>query len=411
MSPIEQLRLLRRAPSFRALFAARLGSEFGSWIAAVALMVAVYDRTHSATWVSALLVAQFLPGAIAGLTLAPLVDRLPRRRFLIASDAANVVIFGVLPLIGGAAWLVALSFCSSLASSLFRPAVFAGLPNLVEPEDLSAANSLLALSETAANLGGAALAGALLTVIGSDSLFLVNAASYALSIAFLLRIPAMSLQSNEMLTRGHWHDLTEGFSFVWRTPVLRAILFSWGCAVFGFALINVGEIVLAKQDLHGGNFGYGVLLAVSGLGLTVGSLLGASVIDRFGLNRVYALSLIAMAVFFLAAALSPNIWVAASFAGLSGVANMTAMLSNTTLIQQAAPDALRGRVFSGLGSVVQILLGLGLLIAGPLTAATSGRVAWAAAAVVCVAASVIARVTAPTVAPDAPLAALEAPGK
>ena len=74
--------LLGARRDFRLLFLASLGSSIGTWLAFVALVVDVYDRTGSAAWVSALLVAEFAPLVVIGLLAGPLLDRLPRRRVL-----------------------------------------------------------------------------------------------------------------------------------------------------------------------------------------------------------------------------------------------------------------------------------------------------------------------------------------
>ena len=72
------LDVLRSAPDFRRLFLASFGSGVGTYLAAVALTVDVFDRTGSGAWVSALLIADFLPIIVIGLLFAPLVDRLSR---------------------------------------------------------------------------------------------------------------------------------------------------------------------------------------------------------------------------------------------------------------------------------------------------------------------------------------------
>ena len=88
-----RLSILSWALDFRLLFLATLGSGFGTYLAAVALSVDVYDRTGSLTWVSALLLVEFLPIIVIGLTLGPLVDRLSRRGLMIASDVVRLGVF------------------------------------------------------------------------------------------------------------------------------------------------------------------------------------------------------------------------------------------------------------------------------------------------------------------------------
>src|SRR5581483_5424397 len=101
--------LLRRAPSYRTLFLATVASGVGTWVAVIALTVDVYDRTHSAKWVSALLIADFLPAVAIGILGGPLVDRLPRRQLLIAADLVRCGVFAALPFAGSAGAIVALA--------------------------------------------------------------------------------------------------------------------------------------------------------------------------------------------------------------------------------------------------------------------------------------------------------------
>ena len=101
-----QLALLRNPASFGLLSLATLASGLGTWVAFVALTVDVYDRTGSATWVSALFIADFLPAIVIGIAAGSLVDRVPRRRLMIASDLVRVVVFAALPFAGSAAMIV-----------------------------------------------------------------------------------------------------------------------------------------------------------------------------------------------------------------------------------------------------------------------------------------------------------------
>jgi len=127
-----QLGLLRKAPDLRLLFLASLASSVGTWLAIVALVVDVFDRTGSAPWVSALLVVEFAPLVLIGLAAGPLIDRLPRRRVLVAADLARAGLFCVIPFATSALQIVLLALAVGVATSAFRPAVYAGLPNLVE---------------------------------------------------------------------------------------------------------------------------------------------------------------------------------------------------------------------------------------------------------------------------------------
>ena len=184
-----RLGLLRRSPSFGLLFLATAGSSFGTYLAAIALTVDVYDRTGSGEWVAALLIADFLPIVLIGLLLGPLVDRLSRRRLMIASDLVRLGVFAALPFVNTAAGIVALAGVAGIATGFFRPAVYAGLPNLVPDEELTNANSLLQTVETLAWMIGPVLGGLMLTAWGPSVPYAVNAVTFLVSAGLVAAHP------------------------------------------------------------------------------------------------------------------------------------------------------------------------------------------------------------------------------
>ena len=129
-------KLLRSNSSFRLLFLATLGSLLGTWLATIALTVDIYDRTHSGGWVSALLIAVFLPTVLVGLVVGPLLDRLSRRRLMVASDLLRALVFVALPFVHAPSAIVALAGVAGFGNAIFRPTVNAGLPNLVAADEL-----------------------------------------------------------------------------------------------------------------------------------------------------------------------------------------------------------------------------------------------------------------------------------
>jgi MFS family permease len=385
-----RLSLLSWAYDFRLLFFATLGSGFGTYVAAIALTVDIYDRTGSGSWVAALLVVEFLPIIVIGLTLGPLVDRLSRRGLMIVSDVVRLAVFCALPFAPGPWAIVALAAVAGVATGFFRPAVYAGLPNLVPDEDLPMANSLLQTVENLAWMIGPVIGGVLLAVSGPDLAYWLNAATFALSIALLLRIPPARLRSQQPLTKGHWSDLAEGFALVRHSRPLLTVLVVWNVVLLGNAAVNVAEVFLAKVALDSGDVGFGVLVGATGLGLTIGSLLASAALDRYGLRRLYAGSIAVMGLGFAAAAVSPTVWVAAAFVVVAAAGNGGALVCNVLLVQRGAPDRLRGRAFTLIMSSNYALLGLGMGIAGPLTDAIGPRWMWGLAGSIFLAGSAIA---------------------
>ena len=383
-------RLLSSAPAFRQLFLATLASGVGTWLAVIALTVDVYDRTGSGRWVSALLIADFLPMIVIGLTLGPLVDRLPRRTLLIGADLARLAVFCALPFAHSAGVIVALAALAGVATAFFRPAVYAGLPNLVDEDELPHANALFQTAERLTVTLGPLAGGLAVAGSGPSLAYAINAGSFAVSAALLTRIPAARLQQGRAPSRGHWRDLVAGFALLRTSRPLVAVVVVWSLVVFGHGFVNVAEVALAKVTFAAGDVGFGLLFAGFGVGLAAGSFGAAGVLARYGIGRVYPAMVALQAVGVGAAAAAPNVWVAIPLVVLFGLGNGVAVVANALLVQRGSPDALRGRAFTLAMSVNFAALGVGMVAAGPVLDALGARWCWALAAALCGAAAVVA---------------------
>ena len=418
-----RLGLLGREPSFRSLFLATFGSGLGTWLALVALQIDVLRRTHSPLWMSALLIADILPTLLVGLLAAPLVDRLSRRALLIGADVVRFGVFCALPFAPNATTIVALAAVIGIATGFFRPAVYAGLPNLVADEDLPRANSLLQTIDNSTWAVGSLVGGALVAARGPHLAYWINAATFLLSAALLAQIPQRLLQQARAESRGHWRDLADGLMLVRRSRALLTVLIAWNVGMFANAFVNVGEPFLATDSFSAGSFGLGLMMASAGVGLAMGAYLAGSWIEERGLANVYGASLGLMAIGVAGAAASPNVWVAAVCVIVSGAGNGATIVCNALLVQRGAPDRFRGRAFTVLMSSNVTFLALGMVLAGRLTDAVGPRWVWAAAAVLSAMAAVVgftlARSAAempsetvePVQAPVEPEAAVEAHGR
>ena len=375
-----RLGLVRRSPSFGLLFFATAGSSFGTYLAALVLTVDVYDRTESGVWIAALLIADFLPIVLIGLLLGPLVDRLSRRRLMIASDVARFGVFAALPFVDSATAIVGLAAVAGVATGFFRPAAQAAIPNLVPDDELANANSLLQVVETFAWTVGPAVGGAMLVVWTPDVPYVVNAATFLLSAALIARIPGSRLQSGEPLTRGHWRDVADGLRLVVGSAPVRTVLIVWNLALVGSAAINVAEVFFAKDTLDAGNIGFGALVAASGVGLVIGSFLAPPSLRKAGLRRNYAGAIGLMAVGWTGAGLSPSIWVAIPFIVGGSAGNGAANVCNALLVQRGTPDRLRGRAFATVMSSTYATLGLAMAGAGVLIGHYGARWIWVVSA-------------------------------
>jgi MFS family permease len=375
-----QLSLLGRAPGYRLLFFATLASSFGTLFALLALAVDVKDRTDSGVWVSALMVGQFLPSVAVGLLAGPFIDRLPRKLLMVGSDVSRAAIFCALPFVGSPGAIVALAAVAGFATGFFRPAVYAGLPNLVEERDLPAANSVLQAVENVSWTVAPPLAGLIVAGWGPHAAYWINAVSFLVSAALIVGIPRRLLQVGAALSRGHWRDLADGMQLVLRMRPLLAVLVAWTIATGGIALIDVGEPFLAKDTFNAGDFGYGLMFGSIGLGLALGSFGAGLSLERRPIGLVYGGTIGLAAVGYGLAGISPNVWVAAACCVVAGIGNGGANVCNALLVQRGAPDELRGRAFTVIMSTNYVFFGIGFVVAGLMRDAIGPRWVWGTAA-------------------------------
>ena len=385
-----QLSLLATAPGFRLLFLATLGSSLGTLLATVALVVDIKDRTNSGSWVSALMIVEFLPAVAVGLFLGPLVDRISRRGLMIVSDLVRAGAFFTLPFANTAGQIVALAGIAGLATAFFRPAVYAGLPNLVDEQELPRANSLIQTSENVSWTVAPIIGGAIVAASGPELAYWLNGASFLVSVLLLLRLPAERLQGALAVSRGHLRDLKDGFARVIRTRSLLTVLVVWTIVLGAVASTQTAQVFLAKDAFNAGDFGYGLIFGCIGLGLAVGSFGAGTWLERRSVGTVYAGSILLQAIGVAAAAVAPNVWISLPFFVLAGVGNGTAVVCNSLLVQRGAPDAIRGRVFTVIMSVNYAVYGLGFVVAGPLTDSVGPRWVFGGVGVVLAGASLVA---------------------
>ena len=377
-----QTELLRKARDFRLLFLAAVGSGVGTRLAVLALMVDVWDRTQSGKWVAVLLVTDFVPIILIGVLLGSFLDRFSRRKLMIASDLLRAAVFCALPFAGSAAAVVALAGVAGLATGFFRPASYAGLPNLVPDEELADANGLFQAAENLTWMLGPLLGGVLLSYTSPDGAYWFNAATFVVSALLIARIAESRLQSEKAESEGHLRDVRAGFALLGRSRALLAVVVAWSLASLAVGISDVAEVELAKVAFDSGNFGLGLLMGASGLGLIFGSLWAGWATERFGTAIAYGAAIATMGAGIGLAALSPTVWLASAIVVAVGIGNGVAAVANSLLVQRGTPDTLRGRAFTVAMSLNYSALLIGMMAGGFVSDAVGARWSWGIAGII-----------------------------
>ncbi len=363
--------------SFRNLFYARLISALGTWTAFFAVRIALYNQTNSAWWVSVLLFAELVPGVILGLAVGPLIDRWPRKRMMVLSDLGGAVCFGALPFVHSPAGICAVSALAGFSAAFFRPACYASIPNLVREDSTVAANALVQGAENLSTLFGPVIAGVGIVLLGPNTVYALNAVSFLISAALLVRITS-SFQSNLVarIGRTHWREVRAGLALVHDNHHLSSLFLIWSWATLAYAGINVAEIVLTTEAYGSGNVGFGIFVAFSAAGILAGNVLAFWFIRRLTVYGGYRASFLITAAGVAICAVSPNLAIGCIGAVIFGIGNGIGLVCNVTLIQQVVSDDRRGQIFAVLGSLVQFFTLIGTLAAGPITVAVGPRMMW-----------------------------------
>lgn len=365
--------------NYRLFFLGQVVSNTGTWMQRIAQDWLVLSLTGSATAVGITTALQFLPMLLFGLYGGVLVDRLPKRRTLLVTQtsmAATGIALAVLTLTGHVqVWHVYLAaFVVGLATVVDNPARQSFVSELVGPDQLQNAVSLNSANFQSARLVGPAVAGLMITGVGTGWAFLANGMSFIAPIAGLLMMRARELYAVERAPRGKG-QMREGLRYVAGRPELIWTVVLAGCvSTFGFNF-PVYLSAFADDVFHAGAGSYSLFNTL----MAVGSLAGALLAARRGTARMRVL--IAGAVAFgtmeIVAAFAPSLWMFALLMAPIGIFGMTVNVTANSSIQMATDPAMRGRVMALYMMVFMGGAPLGAPIAGWITDAYGVRAALA----------------------------------
>jgi MFS family permease len=374
--------------SFVRVWISQAASNLGDFAYAIAAVVTLTGRGAGANTLATLLIAQVAPAAVVGLLGAPLVDRLSRKRIMIASDLLRVVAVMTLllnPHPSAFHFYVVAIFLGSMGA-LFRPSLKASLPNIVPGRLLVAANSVVSATFHFALMAGPALGGLVAAHLGPEPAFGINAFSFLLSAAMIVGLRLPRLRTNAEMAAA---TLREGIRYSLSVPLVRSIMLVTGIAAFAAALRMPNEPIFILQAIHGRPEDIGFAEAAWGMGMLIGSAAAPGAARRWARMRLVStgIGLIGFGVFVgsIATSLFPilMLWMVAGF----GNAVMT--VAYGSLLQERTPDHLRGRVVAASEAVLDGALVGGALMAGMVGAAFGPRGAFAIAGAIFAGASIL----------------------
>lgn len=338
-----------RFRNFRLFWVAQILSTIGTSLQVVAEGWLTYEITESTFWLGMVGFLALLPVVPISLLGGVLIDRLPRRKLILATQLGLMIqalVFAVLAQSGRIELphLILLYFVFGALLAIDHPARRAFLVDLVDRDSLANAVALNGTLFNISSLVGFAVAGVLIATIGAGGAMFINAATYVAPILALvaIRVPDLRHDQQRSPVRMAW---MEGIITLWHKPaVLGAIALM--AVVGGLAYPLYGMMPAFAEDTLGvGAVGLGLLLACGAFG----AVLGTVVVARLGVHgrgRSLAVASLLLPLLIVAFAWAPGMMVAGLMMVAAGLVLLIVQSLAITLVQVNVEDRVRGRVMT-----------------------------------------------------------------
>ena len=386
---------------FFHLWLSQVLSSIGDWLgffAIAALAARVAEESSPEAAIGLVMSARIVPGFFLGATSGVFADRFDRKKLMVGCNVGRAVVLVFLPFVDTVVGLVIASLLLECFTLLWTPAKEASVPNLVPPDHLTTANSL----SLVAAYGTMPISGAIFSVLASvekalgkiDALddistnqvtiaFYVNAAAFVVAAVMISRL---SLPKHEPRPRNGgrrvdfgeaFHELKEGWSFIFINPVVRAVNVGLATGLIGGGMLVPLGPVFSATVLDAGAAGFGILIFALGTGVALG-VIALSVFQRhIPKPQVFAGSVLGAGGSLLIAASMSSLGLASLFVGVLGVCAGSVYVLGFTLLHESVDDELRGRIFSALYTLVRFCVLIAFAI-GPFLSGLLNRVSEAA---------------------------------
>jgi len=373
-------------------------NRLGTWFGYVALAIAVFDHTHSAVAVAALLVAGQVLSAFLVPAVVARIEASSARGGLsglylfqaIATTALAVLLFWhfslpavlVLVALDGTAALAASALLRASAARSARESAseLHGAGGVLEADAIEAERS----ANAALNIGfattftlGPALAGLAVPAFGVPAALLIDAASFVVCAAMLLDLTPHAEDAETSSVRAR---LQAAWQYINEAPTLRRLLLAEGFALTFFTFSGPVEVAYAKASLHAGDAGYGLLVGVWGLGVAIGSIVFARSVGR-SIGVLLTAGTLAVGLAYLGWAAAPSLALACGAGLVGGIGNGVQWASLISAVQRLTPQHLHGRLMGAVESLGAICPAIGFSLGGAITVLSSPRGAFLVAGV------------------------------
>ena len=370
------LELLRDNRNYRYTWLAQVVSEIGDYFNNIAVFALVMQTSGSGLIVSGVMLSRAIPAVLAGPIAGVLLDRLDRKRIMIASDLIRAAVAAgfIFTVHQPRPWLLyLLSGLLMFASPFFTSGRTAILPTIATADQLHTANSLTQTTQWGTLTAGTMIAGWSAARLGYEWAFVINSLSFLFSAAAICTLKvegpgfrARRDQASDAVVRP-WHEYREGLRYMRSTPLILGIgLLSAGWAVGGGAA-QILFALFGEQVFGRGARGIGEIWGFAGIGLLMGGALGHIVGRRAGFRgykHAVTVSYLVHGLAYVVFSVATQYALALVFICLSRVGMALSSVLNYSQLLRHTPDGFRGRVFSTVESLRWAVMIVSMAAAG-----------------------------------------------
>lgn len=384
-------------PVFRLLWLAALAASTGQWMQQIALGWLAIVITNSPGFVGIVTFAAGVPFIVVAPLGGALIDRVDRRKLMLICQALAAALAVVLAvdIMGGFVqpWhLPVAAFLNGSLQALLSPTQQSLVPSLVPRSGLTNALGLMSAGQNMTRVVGPSIAGMVIGVVGIGQTFIVQAAAIAISFALVTRVVLPPRPAGTAGSRG----VFDGVRLMFSRPDLRGLFLMAAIPMF-FVFPYISFLnVFARDIFHIGAEGLGILMAITGCGAVIGSLLVASRQSTQGAGKILILVAVAYGLVVMVVAFSTYLWLSLPLMFLGSLLGSAFMGANNVLLQHRVTDEIRGRVM-GAYMLNWGLMPLGALPMGMAADRFGVQAAVAAGAIISTVGTVILALTSPAV--------------
>ncbi len=390
------LKDLLRNKNFRWLWLGQIISNYGDSLTSLALLILINRLTGSTAALATVAILMALPQVTIGLLAGVFVDRWSRKATMIVSDILRgIVVLGLIFVRDpGDVWLLyALTLVQATVGVFFSPARLALLANVVEGDELLAANSVSQTSRILFSLLGTASAGVIIGLWNEFAIiFILDALTFFISALFTWRViapPGLRPQAGATV-HAIVSELMAGMRVIFTSRVLIGVLVSAAIVMLGLGAVNVLFVPLLVNELGLPETWFGAIQAAQVAGMVLGGTLTAVLAARLQPTRIISLGLAALGVGVALIALVTHVWQIMLLLFPVGLVMTPVNAAIATLTQTLVSDELRGRIGAALQTMVGAANITSMALAGVLAEIVGVRNVFLLAGLMAVLAGVVA---------------------